>query len=201
MLRVLNPNAIARRTRDEQRQGIGEYITPGPNWKWHIDGHDKLAHWGIEIYAAIDGYSRRIIWCYIGITNRTAYSVLCQYLITTSRLGIHPRFVQSDRGKETPLCAEAHYAMVRTTNPGVNLEDCYIYGTSKYNQRIETWWGQLEKSSLFQWRVSKLFFVRKLNNNIYRLISYICLLHTFMPKTILRTESLFFLFICLSYDK
>ena len=39
----------------------GEYIIPGPNWLWSIDGHCKLNFYGIEIYAAIDAYSQYII--------------------------------------------------------------------------------------------------------------------------------------------
>ena len=42
MLRLLNPQGIERRTNDLQRQR-GEYIVPGPNYIWSIDGHDKLA--------------------------------------------------------------------------------------------------------------------------------------------------------------
>jgi hypothetical protein len=152
MLRVLNPEGIARRTSDLQRQR-GEYIVPGPDYIWSIDGHDKLAPWGIEIYAAIDAYSRNIVWIYVGISNRTSYSVLCQYLITTSTTGFHPRIIRSDRGKETPLCAEAHYAMCRTSDPTVQFNQCYSFGTSTANQRVESWWSQLEKSLLFRWRV------------------------------------------------
>jgi hypothetical protein len=33
-----------------------EYIVPGPDYIWSLDGHDKLSDWGIEIYAAIDAY-------------------------------------------------------------------------------------------------------------------------------------------------
>ncbi|KAH8725979.1 hypothetical protein GQ44DRAFT_759030 [Phaeosphaeriaceae sp. PMI808] len=38
----------------------GEYIVPGPNWVWSIDGHEKLKPYGIQIYACIDAYSRYI---------------------------------------------------------------------------------------------------------------------------------------------
>jgi hypothetical protein len=48
----------------------------GPNDVWYIDGYMKLEPFGIEIYAIIDGYSRYIVWIYVGITARTAVSVL-----------------------------------------------------------------------------------------------------------------------------
>ena len=47
----------------------------GPNRVLSIDGHDKLSQFGFEIYGAINAYSRYIVWCYIGISNRTAASV------------------------------------------------------------------------------------------------------------------------------
>ena len=49
---------------------------PGPNWLWSVDGYLKLEPYGIEIYAAIDAYSRYIIWIYCGITARTGVSVV-----------------------------------------------------------------------------------------------------------------------------
>jgi hypothetical protein len=35
------------------------------------------------------------------------------------------------------------------------LRDCYIFGTSTSNVRIEAWWNELQKRCLFPWRVSK----------------------------------------------
>jgi hypothetical protein len=75
MLLFLNPSAIERRRRRLQSKK-GEYIVPGPDWIWSIDGHDKLSAFGIEIYACIDAYSRNIIWIYVGISNRTSHSVV-----------------------------------------------------------------------------------------------------------------------------
>jgi hypothetical protein len=67
---------------DSRKPGMkrkrGERKVPlvlGPNHLWSIDGHDKLRNYGIEIYAGIDAYSRRIIWSYCGNSNRTQASV------------------------------------------------------------------------------------------------------------------------------
>ena len=97
-----------------------------------------------------------MIWLYVGISNRTAQSVLRQNLKTCSTLGFQPRIFRSDRGKETLLCAEVHFALARTMqdDPNFKIGDCWIYGTSTGNQRIESWWAQLEKSQLYRWRVS-----------------------------------------------
>jgi hypothetical protein len=74
-VKELDPEGVQRRTRDAQRSR-GEYIVPGPDYIWSIDGHDKLATWGVQIYTAIDAYSRHIIWIYIGVANCTTHSAL-----------------------------------------------------------------------------------------------------------------------------
>jgi hypothetical protein len=57
----LDPEGTEARRRgpDKTRKG-GEFITPGPDFLWYCDGHDKFRNYGIEIYAAVDAYSRRI---------------------------------------------------------------------------------------------------------------------------------------------
>lgn len=131
-----------------------------------MDGYLKLAPYGIEIYAAIDAYSRYILWIYVGITSRTAVSVLRQFLEAVQVVKHQPRIVRSDRGTETVLLAEAQHKLQKSRHPEAQLTDCYIYGTSTANQRIEAWWNQLSKGLLFRWRVCILFllfyFVRTL---------------------------------------
>ena len=154
MLRAMNPDAIRLRMMRMQ-QKKGEYIVPGPDWIWSIDGHDKLSPFGIEIYACIDAYSRNIIWVYVGISNRTSHSVVQQYVQVVAQMGYIPQFFRADRGSELPLVAEAHFAFSRLVDPTVvRVEDCFISGKSTENQRVESWWQELEKSQLYRWRVS-----------------------------------------------
>ena len=48
-----------------------EAIFKGPDFYWSVDGHKKLSkQFGIEIYVAIDAYSRRLIWIYVGVSSR-----------------------------------------------------------------------------------------------------------------------------------
>jgi len=130
MLHVLNPTRITLRRRKMQAKK-GEYIVPGLDWIWLIDGYDKLSPFGIEIYACIDAYSRNIIWIYVGISNRTSYLVLQQYLITCARLGYCPMFFRADRGSKLPLIAKAHFAFSQLADPSiVRVEDCFISGKS-----------------------------------------------------------------------
>ena len=126
-------------------------MVPGSNLVWSVDGHDKLAEYGIEIYGAIDAHARYLPWCTTGISNRTAISVLRGYLDTVSTLAQQPRFVRSDRGGETVLMAQAHLTLQQAYDPQMTFRDCYMYGTSTANQRIESWWAQLTKSLLGKW--------------------------------------------------
>ncbi|KAM0803128.1 hypothetical protein BDR22DRAFT_802080 [Usnea florida] len=150
--RALFPDDVDRRLRDLQRVR-GEYVVPGPNLVWSVDGHDKLRDYGIEIYAGIDAHARYIPWCTTGISNRTAVSILRGYLDTISSpaLNQQPRFVRSDRGGETVLMAQAHLTLQQAKDPEMTFRNCYMYGTSTANQRIESWWAQLTKSSLGKW--------------------------------------------------
>jgi hypothetical protein len=85
---------------------------------------------------------------YVGISNCTAQSVLRQYLKVCSTTGFQPKIICSDRGKETLLCAEVHFAFAcaMQDNPDFKLGNCWFYRTSTGNQRIESWWSQIQKS-------------------------------------------------------
>lgn len=156
MIRELDPAGAQSRTTQLTRQR-GEYIVPGPDFLWSVDGHDKLAPFGIQIYACIDAYSRHIIWIYVGISSRTAQSVKKQYLETVRSRTYHPKFVRSDHGVETPLMAEAQFALSSRSSNGIEkFGDCYLYGGSIHNQRIERFWGILQQFQLGEWRVSNL---------------------------------------------
>ena len=72
VLKLQDPTGTETRKPGTKRKHRLEYIIPGPNYLWSIDGHDKLPNYDIEIYGAIDAYSRRILWFYVG--NPTARS-------------------------------------------------------------------------------------------------------------------------------
>jgi hypothetical protein len=51
----------ARKPGIKRKRDLKRLIIPGPNHLWVINGHNKFRNYGIEIYATIDIYSRRII--------------------------------------------------------------------------------------------------------------------------------------------
>ena len=137
IVKLLDPIGVEKRLYVLNRLLKGEYIVPGPDYIWSLDGHDKLKHWGFEIYAAIDAYSRYIIWIYVGISNKTTTSIATQYLTSVKAFGKHPQILQSDHGVEAPIGAEVHYALSWITQPNALLQDVYYFGTSIGNIRIE----------------------------------------------------------------
>jgi hypothetical protein len=82
---------------------------------------------------------RYIVWVYIGVSARTAVSVMRQVLDTFATSGFQPMKFRSDRGLETGLLADTHYDIRKKGDPLVTAKDCYIYGRSVDNQRIEAW--------------------------------------------------------------
>ncbi|KAF1974177.1 hypothetical protein BU23DRAFT_567696 [Bimuria novae-zelandiae CBS 107.79] len=50
------------------------------------------------------------------------------------------------------MLADAHYQLQSLYQPDLEFQECYLYGTSTANQRIEAWWDQLSKGIIFRWR-------------------------------------------------
>lgn len=153
----------SRRPGPKKSHFNGQFITPGPDWLWCCDGHDKFRNYGIEIYAGVDAYSRRIQWCYVGNSNRRAVSILRQVVTTIQAYRRCPSFFRSDRGKKVLLLADAHYSMyvlerkAKGTCPNnedlIRLRDCYMFGTSTANIRIESTWMRMIRSQTKPWLV------------------------------------------------
>lgn len=165
--RDFSPTCVTERWNTMRYRRAG-WTTPGPDFIWSLDAYDKLKAWGIEIYASIDAYSRFITWFYVGISSGTSRSVLAQYLDVLSQRKTMPNIIRSDRGGETILMAGAHYYLSKTrvrvregTIQDVRFNDCWIYGKSTHNEKIESWWLRLSKGRAKFWRVSKRITFRK----------------------------------------
>ena len=157
----------ARKPEIKRKRDLKRPIIPGPNHLWAIDGHDKFRNYGIEIYAAIDTYSRRIIWIYCGNSNRTQASVARQYLEAITHYGICPRFIRSNKGSETPLITTIQYSLYKkqqqaqglseTDLAALPLRSCYFFGSSTSNVKIKGFWRQLIESRTLPWIVCYQF--------------------------------------------
>lgn len=134
---MINPEGIRLRIHRLDRRK-GTYEVPGPNYIWLLDGHCKLEFVGIQIYAAIDVYSRFILWVYCGVSARTAVSVKRQYLEVLEHGAFAPKGLRTDHGTETGLLALAHWDIAQSLNTDVEetlrFIDCYLFGSSTANQ-------------------------------------------------------------------
>ena len=113
----------------------------------------KLQQYGIEIYGAIDAYSRYVPWMYVGVCAATAVSVAKMYLEALEVIPIQPQYLQADRGTETSLIMNAYWQLHQQRTPTIEAEHTFMYGSSTANSRIESWWGQLAKGQIQKWRV------------------------------------------------
>ena len=201
------PAEMLERVRVMARRRAG-FLCPGPNYIWSIDAYCKLAHWGIEVYACIDAYSRCIIWAHVGHSAQTQRSVCLQYVDTIRKSNFLPMVIRSDHGVETGMIAGAHYWLSAASTEGrllkptrdedqnvvwiyrenvngqevrhvvragedqdappptygpwrqLEFQECYSYGLSTKNQRIESWWQELNFHITGYWRVSSLLYAQ-----------------------------------------
>ena len=74
----INPQRTESRRRHTLRRNI--YTNSGPNYAWHIDGHDKLKPFGFDIHGAIDGYSREVLWLKVLLSSNLPIVIEAIYL-------------------------------------------------------------------------------------------------------------------------
>ena len=145
MLKTLDEDGV--RERKMRRLKRRDYISPGPNFVWHIDGYDKLKPYGFAIHGAIDGYSRRILWVEMGVSNNNPKVILKYFIQTVSKLGKLPSVIRSDRGTEN-IHVEDLQKTLRAFHSDEFSNKAFLYGKSSANQRIESWWRILRQQSM-----------------------------------------------------
>jgi hypothetical protein len=60
-LQTLDAYGVISRKPGMKKKRQDNYVVAGPDWLWCLDGHDKLSRFGIEMYACVDAFSRKII--------------------------------------------------------------------------------------------------------------------------------------------
>lgn len=102
-----------------------------------LDGHHKLIRWRLVTHAAIDGYSRLIVFLHCSNNNKSS-TVYKHFLKAVQQYGL-PSRVKSDQGKENTMVAQ-HMLENRGINRG-----SMIVGSSVHNQRVERLWRDLHR--------------------------------------------------------
>jgi hypothetical protein len=113
------------------------YAVAGPNSLWHIDSHHKLVRWKFVTHAAIDGYTRMIV--YVGCSNNNRASTVYNLFLSAVRNYGLPSRVHSDQGRENVFVARH-----MLENRGLGRRSM-IVASSVHNQHIERLWRDLHR--------------------------------------------------------
>ena len=148
MLKQLDPEGVESRTKKRLRRRL--YHAKGPNFIWHIDGHDKLKPYGFSVHGCIDGFSRKLIWLEVCPSNKNPEIIAKFYLDVVNKLGGVPERVRSDDGTENSI-VEAIHTYLRSTHDGNSGFGSFLIGRSTSNQRIEAYWSQFVKDGPGWW--------------------------------------------------
>ena len=145
LLKIVDPDGVAERF--GHRLHRREYLSPGPNFLWHLDGYDKLRQFGFAIHGCIDGFSRQIIWFGVGTTNNNPKVVAYHFLNHVKKLKFVPEIIRSDKGTENSLLGLLQICLRYRHSDENAGEKSYIQGKSTRNQRIESFWGRMRQHS------------------------------------------------------
>ena len=98
LMKIIDSERLANRFCNRLKRRV--YLSPGPNFLWHLDGYDKLKPFGFSIHACIDGYLRFILWLEVANTNKDPKVIAYYYLKVIKSLRFMPTLIRSDEGTE-----------------------------------------------------------------------------------------------------
>lgn len=132
----------ARRPGAKAEKQRGHFTTPGPNWTYSLDGHDKLmgyqnSTFPLAIYGCIDTASRKLMWLRIWNTNSNPVLVGKWYLEGLMETKILPNYLRVDKGTETTVMSAMHSYLRSLQGDLENPTDSIIFGPSPSNQVSE----------------------------------------------------------------
>ena len=145
----LDPHGVQQRYR--RRLQRRNYVNPGPDFVWHIDGYDKLKPYGFAIHGGIDGFSRKVLWLRVGATNNNPKVVAKYFLQTSLELQTIPCILRCDKGTENVHIRDIQVCFRSLQDDEFAGEGSYQEGRSPSNQRIEAWWAILRKQCTNFW--------------------------------------------------
>jgi hypothetical protein len=96
----------------------------------HVDGFDKLKPFGISVHAAIDGYSRRVLWIKVGHSNKDPKYIAHFYMELVQKLQGVPKIVRADRGTENVLLRDIQVALRMYHEDSFSGQRSFMYGRS-----------------------------------------------------------------------
>lgn len=143
LMKVLDPVSVQSRLRRNLKRR--RYVSPGPNFVWHVDSYDKLKPYGIAINGCLDGYSRYVVWLEASTTNSDPKVIASYFMTAVERRKGCPMRLRTDLGTENSYIKTMQMFLRREHADAFAGEKSYIAGASTHNQRIEWFWGLLRK--------------------------------------------------------
>ena len=173
-LRVIDPEGLERLQR--RRLKRRRYVTPGPNFLWHVDGWDKLAPFGFFVHGAAE----------VNSTNKNPRVIASNYLNAVQQLGGVPRRMRCDRGTENTIIGTLQQFFRWYDDDHFAGSVSFIDGKRTGNQRIEAWWSKFREGGGGWWWIN--FFKDLRDCGLYHddYLATKCLRFFFLP--ILRQE-------------
>ena len=144
-----DPDGVSRRQRRKLRRR--KYFIAGPNYFWHIDGHDKLKLFGFSLHGCIDGFSRRLIWLEVSSSNKKPEIIGKFYLDAVRQLQSIPKKLKADDGTEHAIIQPIHI-LLRDAVGDNNSVNSFSIVPSTHNQRIEAYWSKLRQDRIGWWQ-------------------------------------------------
>ena len=114
-------------------------------------GYDKLKPFGFPIHAAVDGYSRKVLWVETERSNNLPEVTASYYLECVKEHGFCPLKTRTDCGTENGIIAAMQCFFRSEDNAPYSGASAHVFGTSTSNQRVENWWSHFKKSCSSWW--------------------------------------------------
>ena len=104
----------------------------------------EIIRFGFAIHRCIDGFSRKLIWLFVSITNNDPLVVVNFQLNAITNFGRAPNTLRMNLSTENVYCEELQVLFTNNSNN-------FLYAISTRNQRIEAFCSWLEKFNLSWW--------------------------------------------------
>lgn len=146
LLRLVDPEGVELRKR--RRLKHRQYVVPGSNHIWHVDGYDKLKPYGFAINGCIDGFSRKMMWLKLGTTNNKPEVIAHHFVEAVLENELVPTILRADAGNENPIAGLIQQALRHNHLDEHAGERSFIVGPSTKNVRIERFWGECRAQAM-----------------------------------------------------
>jgi hypothetical protein len=103
---------------------------------------------GLDIYAAKDGYSRSIIWFEVGKSNNDPKCNAEYYIGMIEILKHVPSIVRADCGTENTHIRSLQHSIRRNNSESMSAIKSSMFGRRNSNQQIEAWWSYLRRQGI-----------------------------------------------------